>query len=382
MAGGGTGDSTIYLAEQLRGFPAEVVYLDFSRASLAVARARAERRGLTNIHWVEDSVLNLPRLGLGPFDYISCTGVLHHLESSEAGLDALKAVLRDDGVILLMLYGKYGRRSVYAMQALLRNYLPEHASAGEKIAMTRQLLAALPPTNGFIREMDRWRREISAEGFGDAGLYDLLLHSQDRCFDVPGIYALAAGAGLDLLAFIDRASAYEPGNLLPPAPAAASERTRLAGLPLPQRQAIAELMCCDLSAHEFYLGHAGVHQPASIDDRKNALVLMGAMHGRHREIADALTPGRTLTLTGRGSPVTIVATPLIRELIRHMDASTPLDELLQRVSTAVPGETPEAVRRELAGLYARLHPEGHLYLLQAGSYGRCVPDYTRLPPAG
>jgi ubiquinone/menaquinone biosynthesis C-methylase UbiE len=89
VAGGGTGDSTIYLAEQLRELGGEVVYLDVSAASMAVARARADVRGLTNIRWLNDSLMNLPALGLGVFDYISCTGVLHHLESTEAGLAAL-----------------------------------------------------------------------------------------------------------------------------------------------------------------------------------------------------------------------------------------------------------------------------------------------------
>jgi hypothetical protein len=56
----------------------------------------------------------------------------------------------------------------------------------EKVRMTRELLASLPKTNSFVRDMAAWQSEITADGLGDAGLYDLLLHSQDRCFDVPG----------------------------------------------------------------------------------------------------------------------------------------------------------------------------------------------------
>jgi ubiquinone/menaquinone biosynthesis C-methylase UbiE len=62
VAGGGTGDATIFLAEQLRHTDAQVVHLDMSTASIALAKERAQIRGLTNITWVHDSLLNLPAL--------------------------------------------------------------------------------------------------------------------------------------------------------------------------------------------------------------------------------------------------------------------------------------------------------------------------------
>jgi hypothetical protein len=37
IAGGGTGDSTIYLAEQLKDKKVEIIYLDFSKPSMEVA---------------------------------------------------------------------------------------------------------------------------------------------------------------------------------------------------------------------------------------------------------------------------------------------------------------------------------------------------------
>ncbi|MEM8786215.1 MAG: class I SAM-dependent methyltransferase, partial [Pseudomonadota bacterium] len=51
FAGGGTGDGCIMLAQQCadRGVPAEIVYLDLSKASRQIAEARAAARGLTSI---------------------------------------------------------------------------------------------------------------------------------------------------------------------------------------------------------------------------------------------------------------------------------------------------------------------------------------------
>ncbi len=40
VAGGGTGDHTIFLAEQLRNYDARVTYVDISRSSMEIARAQ------------------------------------------------------------------------------------------------------------------------------------------------------------------------------------------------------------------------------------------------------------------------------------------------------------------------------------------------------
>src|SRR2546422_7193402 len=63
VAGGGTGDQTIFLAEQLRyNRRAEVVHLDISEKCNEIAKRRAEVRKLANITWVHGSVLDLPSL--------------------------------------------------------------------------------------------------------------------------------------------------------------------------------------------------------------------------------------------------------------------------------------------------------------------------------
>jgi len=103
IAGGGTGDSVLFLAEQLKETDAQIIYLDFSAASMQAAQARAKIRGLTNITWMNASLLDAPDLFKEKFDFIECAGVLHHLESPEAGLAALASVLKSDGVMGVML---------------------------------------------------------------------------------------------------------------------------------------------------------------------------------------------------------------------------------------------------------------------------------------
>ena len=119
VAGGGTGDHTIFLAEQLRGYDARVTYVDISRASMEIARERARIRSLDNIDWHHRSILDLSLMDVAPFDLISSTGVLHHLPEPERGLEALRGVLAPGGAMSLMLYGRVGRMAVYAGQELM-----------------------------------------------------------------------------------------------------------------------------------------------------------------------------------------------------------------------------------------------------------------------
>lgn len=142
-AGCGTGDMAVCLGEQLRDTPARVVALDFSAASLDVARRRAGVRGLTNIDFVQASIEDLPQLGLGPFDYIVCAGVLHHLESPARGLAALHDVLKPDGGLGVMVYGRHGRTAIYHLQELFRLTAPPELPVEQRLKIVRQTLARL-----------------------------------------------------------------------------------------------------------------------------------------------------------------------------------------------------------------------------------------------
>jgi ubiquinone/menaquinone biosynthesis C-methylase UbiE len=251
VAGGGTGSATIYLAEQLKHTDARVVHLDFSAASMDIAKARAQIRGLTNIDWVLDSILNIPQLALQPFDYINCSGVLHHLPDPDAGLGALLSVLKDDGALGLMLYGQIGRTGIYQMQELMRAVNRGETGIPGELDNAKQLLAMLPAGNWFKRCEDLWRADMAS----DADLYDIALHSQDRAYTVEQLYAwLADGHGLSLAfsAVHKGRSAYLPGLLLgrqhPPPPVLA----KMTGQSQRAQYAMAELLSGNIMTHVFY----------------------------------------------------------------------------------------------------------------------------------
>lgn len=250
VAGGGTGDATIFLAEQLRDTAAEIVHVDISGPSIAVAKARAEARALTNIVWVHDSLLALPQLGLGTFDYINCVGVLHHLGDPNAGLEALLTVLADRGTLGLMLYARYGRTAVYQMQELMRLICGD-ADLAARIAATREVLESAPPSNWFRRSQDLHRDHIE---YGEAGLVDLFLHARDRAYAVEEIYEWLVDRHRLHVQFteVDRgASRYNPTIVVGPRSPAFLERVH--GLPLRRQQAIAEILDGSISMHCLYV---------------------------------------------------------------------------------------------------------------------------------
>lgn len=250
VAGGGTGDATIFLAEQLRHTNAHIVHLDISQASISVARERARVRNLNNISWVNDSLLVVHELGLGKFDYINCSGVLHHLEDPDAGLGALLAALTDHGALGVMVYARYGRTGVYQMQELLRLVNQGVSDVAGKIRIAREVLESAPPTNWFKRGEEQI---IDHKSGGDPAIYDLLLHSHDRAYSVGELYDWFHDRRGLHLALTDRLrgrSAYLPDTVVTPKQPDFLKHVRT--LPLRQQYEIGELLSGGVITHSFY----------------------------------------------------------------------------------------------------------------------------------
>lgn len=352
VAGGGTGDATIMLAQQLAdaGCPAEVVHADLSSASRAIAEARAQARGLTNIRFESISILDLPASGLGPFDYIDCCGVLHHLEDPEAGLRALAAVLAPEGGMGLMLYGELGRIGVYHLQGML-GLLDDGAQPGpERLALARRLLGQLPDTNWFKRNPFVGDHMDGT----DAGLYDLLLHRQDRAYTVPQVGALAAAAGLEAVAFLEPAR-YDPASYL----ADARLKEQAAALPFLERAAFAELLAGNLRKHVFYVvprGRAALPDPQDLA----AVPLLRDMDGP--AWAKGFRPGGALTASADGSSFRFPLPPLAGAMVGRMDGRRSLGEIFAELRTLDARLDEAAFKRQFALLFRAFNGLGKLFL--------------------
>jgi SAM-dependent methyltransferase len=195
VAGGGTGDGLIQLCALLAryGKPYEATYIDLSAAARRVAEARAEVRGLENITFVTGSLLDAP--GHGPFDYIDCCGVLHHLPEPAAGFRALRAALAPGGGMGFMVYAPHGRSGVYPLQQAF-GALFGHMAPRARLDAARKVYDRLPEGHPF-----RSNPNLNDHETGDAGFYDLLLHTQDRAHDVAELLELLDATGWALSGF-------------------------------------------------------------------------------------------------------------------------------------------------------------------------------------
>lgn len=327
IAGGGTGDSTIFLAEQLRDTDCEIVYLDISQASMDIARERASIRGLDNITWIHDSILNLPSLDIGRFDHISCSGVLMILEDPDEGLRALESVLADDGSMLIMVYARYGRIVVYLLQELLRLINHDVPDSGSRIRNCRTLLESFHTQHWFqyVKNLYINQRDIE--------LYDLFLIAQDRPYSIPELYDFVEGAGLRIVRLL-----YEDqglGSLLYEPRMYLHDEQMLESIDrLPQRgqHAVAELLNGRIDKHTLYVSRNIRPQPApSMLDFIPSLpvtttTVMADYQGAHQAVATS----RDIAVIEVGAfktNITIKKTPHVEAFFRHLDGRKTLQEI-------------------------------------------------------
>jgi tetratricopeptide (TPR) repeat protein/ubiquinone/menaquinone biosynthesis C-methylase UbiE len=254
VAGCGTGDSVIWLAYQLRDTQAEIVAIDLSGASLEIAQARAKIRGLTNIQWVNGSLLDISTFGVGKFDYITCLGVLHHLPDPAKGLTALESVLAEGGAMAIMLYGAIGRSHIYSMQNILRQLSIGLDAPGERLAFARKVVTNLPATNTFrVKEgMASIEKHYLSD---DTNFWDTLLHEQDRAYSASEVREFLATAGLFLQTFTTYQGADAITNLQYDLDLYIGDdlhRERLNSLSLSDRQNLAEALDGSLYLHTVY----------------------------------------------------------------------------------------------------------------------------------
>ena len=352
VAGGGTGDACIMLAQQLadRQCPAEIVYLDLSTASREICEGRAKARGLRNIQFLTGSLLDLPTMGIGLFDYIDCTGVLHHLPDPTAGMKALASVLQPEGGVGVMLYGQYGRTGVYPLQEILRTIAPPSMALPDRIAMTKRLIRFLPTTNLFRRN-PYLNDHVTG---GDAGLYDLLLHSCDRAYTVPEIGTLAGDAGLRVVAFLEPVR-YEPATYMSD-PVIARQAS---SLPLMERAAFAERLSGNLRTHVFYATRAGFDTVARPEDTQ-AIPVLREMDAQ--KLADGLQPGAPLLANLDGYPWRAQLPALAPRIIRQIDGRRSVAEIY--TSLGAHGGLPqwEEFYAQFEDLYLKLNGVNHLLL--------------------
>lgn len=246
VAGGGSGDGLIQIAQLLTtaNCAYDITYLDFSKGARAVAEKRAAVRGLQNITFVTGDLRDAPKYG--PFDYIDCCGVLHHLGDPVSGMTALHDALKDGGGIGGMVYAPYGRSGVYPLQDAFQMMFGD-ARPEEKLKASRAVFNNLPNGHPFMNNPHLKDHQKS-----DAGFYDLLLHSQDRSYSVPELIADLSAGGLELVSF-SQPGLYALDHVLPKG----FDKSRLDHLNSFEIMGLVEKLRGSIKTHIFYAAKAG-----------------------------------------------------------------------------------------------------------------------------
>lgn len=242
VAGCGTSQAAILAYTNPK---AKVVGIDLSEASLAHSAMLKEKHALSNLELHRLDLHKVAELGR-TFDMITSTGVLHHLPDPEKGLEALAGVLAEDGVMHLMLYGKYLRIGVYMVQDALRRMGIEQNPEG--VAFARTTIGALPAWHSAQSYM-----RVCDELHYDGAIVDTFLHKQDRAYTVPEILELSEKFGLTFQCWLDNLDYYPDGMLAPGHPLL----QKIAALPKEEQWAVVELLAQSLGTHRFVLRKKG-----------------------------------------------------------------------------------------------------------------------------
>jgi SAM-dependent methyltransferase len=164
---------------------ARVVGIDFSPTSLEHTERLKRKYNLANLVTHQLPIEHVSRLDQH-FDLIVCTGVLHHLVDPDAGLRALRFVLRAEGAMYLMVYAPCGRTGVYMLQEYIRRL--GIGTSKEEIEDLTAVLKVLPERHPLLAALGGSREALNAEA-----LADTLLNPRDRTYSVA-----------ELLDFIER----------------------------------------------------------------------------------------------------------------------------------------------------------------------------------
>ncbi len=176
VAGCGTGRHPLNVALAYKG--ADVVAVDFSRASLAYAKRMANRLGVRNVEFLQADILDLAALGR-EFHVIECVGVLHHMKDPLEGWRVLAELLSPGGVMEIGLYSEKARRNVVEARGRIHEIGLKPVRDDIREFRTRILRGEEDPSLASLLD--------SPDFFSLSGCRDLLFNVKEHRFTLPAV---------------------------------------------------------------------------------------------------------------------------------------------------------------------------------------------------
>jgi SAM-dependent methyltransferase len=190
VAGCGTNQATLTALK----FPkADILATDISTPSLAVCERNLAQLDIKNVELKEENLNEVRHVE--EFDYIVCTGVIHHNADPSIPLATLAAGLKTDGVLELGVYNYYHRILTTAFQKAMRYLFKNDPSADvdEQLRVTAALMNKFPLQNTmsfYLHQNKEESREFIADSF---------LQPVEHSFTVESLAALLESEGLEII---------------------------------------------------------------------------------------------------------------------------------------------------------------------------------------
>ena len=192
VAGCGTGRQAIRLASYFTDL--NVVAIDLSKRSLAYAKQQADRYKVSNIQFIQADILEFSSFPV-LFDIIECSGVLHHMESPEKGLQSLQQLLSPTGVMKLALYSEAARKQVITFRKLITQSQQQSGKELDQRLLRQALLMNQIPGD--------WSDIINSHDFYSmSNCRDLIFHEQEHQFTPDKISTLLSDNQLDFIGML------------------------------------------------------------------------------------------------------------------------------------------------------------------------------------
>jgi 2-polyprenyl-3-methyl-5-hydroxy-6-metoxy-1,4-benzoquinol methylase len=322
VAGCGTSQAAKYA---LRYPEARVVGIDIGDTSLRETKKLKEKYDLGNLELEQLTVERVDELE-ERFDLVVCTGVLHHLPDPDAGLRALRGVLKSTGAIHLMVYATYGRTGIYMIQEYCRRL--GIGNSEEEITELAATLMTMPPAHPLgvlLGESPDFRRK--------AALADALLNPQDRAYTVPQLFDFIEGSGLIFGRWL-RQAPYLPqcGDL-----ANTPHTDRLAQFPVQEQYAAVELFRGTILRHSaicYRENSLNLTRPVQFDD-KEWLSYIPHRLPKTTIVEERLPPGAVAVLINQSHTDTDIFLPINEEekqLVEAIDGQRSIAEIVAPVA--------------------------------------------------
>ncbi|TAE58789.1 MAG: class I SAM-dependent methyltransferase, partial [Nostocales cyanobacterium] len=193
-AGCGSGYKSLALAEANPGV--KIIGIDISAESVKLAEQRLKYHGFDNAEFYVLSIYDLPDLKY-KFDYINCDETLYLMPDIIAALQAMKAVLKPEGIIRSNLHSSRQRFPFFRAQKLFSLMgLMDETPGDLEISLVVETMKALK--NNVNLKMTTWTAEDEKDDAQEAILVNYLLQG-DKGFTIEDMFSALNAAELEFI---------------------------------------------------------------------------------------------------------------------------------------------------------------------------------------